>query len=44
MIVTGYLVAGLLLWVLTGGADFGAGTWDLLAGGRTKKEQRAIID
>jgi len=38
------LGAGLLAYVLTGGADFGAGLWDLLASGPRAKAQRAAIE
>lgn len=37
--------AGLTCYALFGGADFGAGLWDLLAGGsRRGREQRALIE
>jgi cytochrome d ubiquinol oxidase subunit II len=35
--------AGLTLYVLLGGADFGGGVWDLLASGPTRERQRALI-
>jgi cytochrome d ubiquinol oxidase subunit II len=35
--------AGLTLYVLLGGADFGGGLWDLLASGPTRERQRALI-
>jgi cytochrome d ubiquinol oxidase subunit II len=35
--------AGLTLYVLLGGADFGGGVWDLLAAGPTRDRQRALI-
>ena len=38
------LGAGLLAYVLTAGADFGAGLWDLLASGPRQKAQRAAIE
>ena len=38
------LGAGLLAYVLTAGADFGAGVWDLLASGSRAKAQRAAIE
>ena len=43
-----FLVAGVLLisltnYVLTGGADYGGGVWDLLASGPRKFEQRQFI-
>jgi cytochrome d ubiquinol oxidase subunit II len=37
------MLASLVLYVLTGGADFGAGVWDLLARGPRKQRQRARI-
>jgi len=45
--------AWLLLWViglslcayvLTGGADFGAGVWDLLATGPRRDRQRELVE
>lgn len=41
-----YLIigAGLIAYVLTAGADFGGGTWDLLARGPRKTEQRSAIE
>jgi cytochrome bd ubiquinol oxidase subunit II len=39
------LFIGILLYALFGGADFGAGFWDLTAGGaRRGREPRALID
>ena len=38
------LGVGLLAYVLTGGADFGAGLWDLLASGTRARAQRAAIE
>jgi cytochrome bd ubiquinol oxidase subunit II len=35
--------AGLTLYVLLGGADFGGGVWDLLARGPTRDRERALI-
>jgi cytochrome bd ubiquinol oxidase subunit II len=35
--------AGLTLYVLLGGADFGGGVWDLLAHGPTRDRERALI-
>ena len=32
-VVGGILLAGLTLYATLGGADFGGGLWDLLAGG-----------
>ncbi len=37
------LVVGLNAYVLTGGADFGGGVWDLLAWGPRRAAQRALI-
>jgi len=34
---------GLVAWVLTGGADYGGGLWDLLASGPRKEAQRSLI-
>jgi cytochrome d ubiquinol oxidase subunit II len=42
-IIAGILVLGLNAYVLTGGADFGGGVWDLFASGPRKKAQRALI-
>ena len=38
------IVGALILYVLTGGADFGGGVWDLLARGPRATAQRALID
>lgn len=40
-----YLVMGAILvaYVVTGGADFGGGAWDLLASGARKQMQREVI-
>ena len=37
------LLLGVLLYALLGGADFGGGIWDLLAGGPRAGEQRKVI-
>ena len=37
------LLLGVLLYALLGGADFGGGIWDLLAGGPRAAEQRQVI-
>lgn len=37
------IVVAILAYVLFGGADFGAGVWDMLARGPRKKEQRELI-
>jgi cytochrome d ubiquinol oxidase subunit II len=42
-IIAGILVLGLNAYVLTGGADFGGGVWDLFARGPRKEQQRALI-
>lgn len=42
-IVAGVMVIALNAYVLTGGADFGGGVWDLLARGPRQKEQRELI-
>ncbi|MDB4877826.1 MAG: Cytochrome ubiquinol oxidase subunit [Gemmatimonadetes bacterium] len=42
-IVAGLIVLALNAYVLMGGADFGGGVWDLLAGGPRRKEQREHI-
>ena len=38
------LVGALTCYLLTGGADFGAGMWSLFAFGRDAQKQRALID
>src|SRR3954462_9374483 len=43
-LVAGAIMGALVLYVLTGGADYGAGTWDLLASGRTREAQRDLIE
>lgn len=35
--------AGLTLYVLLGGADFGGGVWDLLARGPSRERERALV-
>jgi cytochrome d ubiquinol oxidase subunit II len=37
------IVASLALYVISGGADYGAGVWDLLSGGPSKEEQKELI-
>lgn len=39
----GALLAALTFYVLLGGADFGAGVWDLAASGPRRQAQRALI-
>ena len=41
--LAGTLVVALNAYVLLGGADFGGGVWDLLAGGPRKEAQRQLI-
>lgn len=44
-VVLGVMFVGLIAYALFGGADFGAGIWDLLAGGtRRGARQRALIE
>jgi cytochrome d ubiquinol oxidase subunit II len=44
-VVLGVMFVGLIAYALFGGADFGAGMWDLLAGGtRRGAAQRAVIE
>jgi cytochrome d ubiquinol oxidase subunit II len=44
-LVLGVMFAGLIAYALFGGADFGAGIWDLLAGGtRRGARQRDLIE
>jgi cytochrome d ubiquinol oxidase subunit II len=38
------ILVALVLYVLLGGADFGGGIWDLLAGGPRRLEQRELIE
>jgi cytochrome d ubiquinol oxidase subunit II len=38
------MLAALVLYGLLGGADFGGGVWDLLAGGPRREEQRALVE
>ncbi len=42
--VAGALAVALILYVVSGGADFGGGVWDLLATGPRRREQRALIE
>jgi cytochrome d ubiquinol oxidase subunit II len=42
-IIAGIMVVALNAYVLTGGADFGGGVWDLLARGPRREAQRALI-
>ena len=43
VLAAGALMGALTFYALLGGADFGAGVWDLWAAGLRKKEQRALI-
>ncbi len=42
--VAGVLLISFTIYVLTGGADYGGGVWDLLASGPRKSEQRQFIE
>lgn len=42
-VVAGLVMLALNAYVILGGADFGAGVWDLLAVGRRAERQRAVI-
>ncbi len=42
--VCGALLVALTVYVLTGGADYGGGVWDLLASGPRAKAQRELIE
>jgi len=41
--IAGVLLSALTIYVLTGGADYGGGVWDLLATGPRKLAQRQFI-
>src|SRR5258708_6719840 len=43
LIIASVALASLVIYALTGGADFGGGTWDLLARGPRRERQRAAI-
>jgi cytochrome d ubiquinol oxidase subunit II len=43
LVLRGVIGAALVAYVLSGGADFGAGVWDLLARGRRAERERAAI-
>src|SRR5689334_322975 len=43
-IIAGVMLIALNAYVLTGGADFGGGVWDLLASGPSRDEQRSLIE
>jgi cytochrome d ubiquinol oxidase subunit II len=40
----GAILVSLVLYALLGGADFGGGTWDLLASGPRRAAQRALVE
>lgn len=42
-VIAGIIVLALNAYVLTGGADYGGGVWDLLASGNRRNEQRELI-
>jgi cytochrome d ubiquinol oxidase subunit II len=42
-VVAGIIVLALNAYVLTGGADYGGGLWDLLASGDRRRQQRELI-
>mgnify|MGYP002777658693 CR=1 FL=1 len=44
LLVAGVMLVALILYTLTGGADFGGGVWDLLATGPRRQAQRDLID
>jgi cytochrome bd ubiquinol oxidase subunit II len=44
VLLAGMLLGALVFYVLTGGADFGAGVWSLLARGKRGHLHRALID
>ena len=43
-IIAGIMLLALNAYVLTGGADFGGGVWDLLASGPSRDDQRSLIE
>lgn len=43
LLVAGAMLVALVLYTLTGGADFGGGVWDLLASGPRAEDQRRLI-
>lgn len=42
-LLAGVMAVSLILYVLLGGADYGAGLWDLLSSGPLKEEQKRLI-
>jgi cytochrome bd ubiquinol oxidase subunit II len=43
VILAGVMLVALILYALLGGADFGAGFWDLLCSGPRRDNQRRLI-
>jgi cytochrome d ubiquinol oxidase subunit II len=43
-VIAGIMLAALNAYVLTGGADYGGGVWDLLASGPSRDDQRSLIE
>jgi cytochrome d ubiquinol oxidase subunit II len=43
-IIAGFMLVALNAYVLTGGADFGGGVWDLMASGPSRDDQRSLIE
>ena len=43
MLVAGVMLVALVIYTLTGGADFGGGVWDLLARGPRAADQRRLV-
>ncbi|MFW5845377.1 MAG: cytochrome d ubiquinol oxidase subunit II [Planctomycetota bacterium] len=43
-LLAGIMLVSLMIYVTTGGADFGGGVWDLLASGPRRRRQRAAIE
>ena len=41
--IAGVMLIALIIYMLTGGADFGGGIWDLFATGPRAKAQRTLI-
>ena len=44
VLLGGAMLAAAVLYVLTGGADYGGGVWDLFARGPRRAEQRALVE
>ena len=42
-VIAGTIVLALNAYVLTGGADYGGGVWDLLASGDRRRQQRELV-